>query len=112
MTFFRECGSCLRSFFCRGPNKIGELLIINECSIEQAIMISYFTSTGVLKQVLLFALIIFYLRSAKCLFHSLSHSVVFFNTIVICPSLNFQLSSCCFSTHLIHRNLGVFEAFL
>ena len=40
--------------------KIGELLINNSFSVEQAI--SYFTVTGV-------ALIIFYLRSAKCFFH-------------------------------------------
>ena len=50
---------CLQSF-SRGLSKIGELLINNSFSVEQAI--SYFTVTGV-------ALIIFYLRSAKCFFH-------------------------------------------
>ena len=49
------------SLFSRGLIKIGELLINNSFSFEQAI--SYFTVTGV-------ALIIFYLRSAcKCFFH-------------------------------------------
>ena len=37
-------------------------------SVEQAI--NYFAVTGVSKQVLLFALIIFHLRSAKCFFFS------------------------------------------
>ena len=41
---------------------IGGLLIKNSFSVEQ--VISYFTVTGVSKQVLLFVLIIFYLRSA------------------------------------------------
>ena len=40
-------------------SKIGELLINNSFSVEQ--VISYFTVTSVSKQVLLFALIIFYL---------------------------------------------------
>ena len=51
-------------FFPGGLSKIGELLTNNSFSVEQAI--SYFTVTGVSKQVLLFPLIIFYLRSAKC----------------------------------------------
>ena len=50
---------CLQSF-STGLSKIGELLINNSFSVEQAI--SYFTVTGV-------ALIIVYLRSAKCFFH-------------------------------------------
>ena len=58
--FSRGVG-CLQSLFSRGLIKIGELLINNSFSFEQAI--SYFTVTGV-------ALIIFYLRSAcKCFFH-------------------------------------------
>ena len=52
-------------FFPGGLGKIGELLRNNSFSVEQAI--SYFTVTGVSKQVLLFAFI-FYLRSAKCFF--------------------------------------------
>ena len=51
-------------FFPGGLSKIGELLTNNSFSVEQAI--SYFSVTGVSKQVLLFPLIIFYLRSAKC----------------------------------------------
>ena len=62
-------GVAYRGFFPRGLNKIGELLINNSFSVEQTI--SYFTVTGVSKQVLLFALIVFFLRSAKCCFHGL-----------------------------------------
>ena len=50
----------LTEFFSRGLSKIGELLINNSFSVEQAI--SYLTVAGV-------ALIIFYLRSPKCFFH-------------------------------------------
>ena len=50
---------CLQSS-SRGLSKIGELLINNSLSVEQAT--SYFTVNGV-------ALIILYLRSAKCFFH-------------------------------------------
>ena len=57
------CGGCLQRFFPGGLSKTGELSINNSFSVKQAI--SYFTVTGVSKQVLLFALIIFYLRSAK-----------------------------------------------
>ena len=53
------CG-LLTEFFSRGLSKIGELLMNNSFSVEQAI--SYLTVAGV-------ALIIFYLRSAKCFFH-------------------------------------------
>ena len=53
------CG-LLTEFFSRELSKIGELSINNSFFVEQAI--SYFTVTGV-------ALIIFYLRSAKCFFH-------------------------------------------
>ena len=57
---FEGCWLLTESFF-QGLIKIGELLINNSFSFEQAI--SYFTVTGV-------ALIIFYLRSAcKCFFH-------------------------------------------
>ena len=66
-------GGCLQRFFFPGDlSKIDELLIHNSFSVEQTI--SYFTVTGVSKQVLLFALIIFYLRSAKCFFHGLRES--------------------------------------
>ena len=53
-------------FFPGGLGEIGELFINNSFSVEQAI--NYFAVTGVSKQVLLFALIIFHLRSAKCFF--------------------------------------------
>ena len=53
------CG-LLKEFFSRGLSKIGELLMNNSFSVEQAIR--YFTVAGV-------ALIIFYLRSGKCFFH-------------------------------------------
>ena len=51
---------CLQRFFPGGLSKIGELVINNSLSVEQAV--SYFTVTGV-------ALIIFHLQSAKCFFH-------------------------------------------
>ena len=53
------CG-LLTEFFSRVLSKIGELLMNNSFSVEQAIR--YFTVAGV-------ALIIFYLRSGKCFFH-------------------------------------------
>ena len=67
-------GVAYRLFFPGDLSKIGESLINNSFSVEQAF--SYFTVTGVSKQVLLFALIIFYLRSAKCFLisHGLSNS--------------------------------------
>ena len=46
-------------FFPGGLSKIGQLLINNSFSVQQAI--SYFIVTGVSKQVLLLALIIYYL---------------------------------------------------
>ena len=63
-------GVAYRGFFPGCLSKIGELLINSSFSVEQ--VISYFAVTGVSKQVLLFALIIFHLRSAKCFFHGLS----------------------------------------
>ena len=66
-----------RFFFQGALNKIGELLINNSFSVEQ--VISYFTVTSVSKQVLLFALIIFYLRSAKYFFHGLCDSLIQFS---------------------------------
>ena len=57
---FRGVWAAYRGFFPGRLSKIGELLINNSFSVEQTI--SYFTVTGV-------ALIIFYLRSAKCFFH-------------------------------------------
>ena len=66
-------GVAYRIFFPGDLSKVGESLINNSFSVEQAF--SYFTVTGVSKQVLLFALIIFYLQSAKCFFfHRLSDS--------------------------------------
>ena len=71
---FPRGGGCLERFFPGSLGKIGGLLIYNSFSVEQAI--SYFTVTGVSKQVLLFSLIIYYLRSAKCkcFFHGLCDS--------------------------------------
>ena len=60
-------GGSYRGLFLGGLSKIGELLINNSFSVEKA-YISYFTVTGVSKQPLLFALIIFFLESAKCFF--------------------------------------------
>ena len=60
----------LQSFFPGRLSKIGDLLIKNSLSAEQAI--SYYTVTGV-------ALIIFYLRSAKCFFHG--YATVFIDTM-------------------------------
>ena len=57
----------LRGLFLGGLSKIGELLLNSSFSVEKA-YISYFTVTGVSKQPLLFALIIFFLGSAKCFF--------------------------------------------
>ena len=63
----RVSGVAYRGLFLGGLSKIGELLINNSFSVEKA-YISYFTVTGVSKQPLLFALIIFFLESAKCFF--------------------------------------------
>ena len=48
----------------------GIRIVNNSFSVEQ-VSITYFTVTGVSKQVLLFALIIFYLRSANFFFRGL-----------------------------------------
>ena len=74
---FRGGGIAYRGFFPGGLSKIGELFINNSFSVEQAI--SYFAVTGVSKQVLLFALIIFHLRSAKCFFHGLRDRFLSYN---------------------------------
>ena len=63
----RESGVAYRGLFLWGLSKIGELLINSSFSLEKA-YISYFAVTGVSKQALLFALIIFFLGSAKCFF--------------------------------------------
>ena len=65
-------GDCLQRFFPGGLSKIGELFIYNSFSVEQPI--SYFA-----EQVLLFALIIFHLRSAKCFFHGLCDRFLSYN---------------------------------
>ena len=88
--FPRGWGVAHRGFFPRGLMKIGKLLINNSFSVEQAF--SYRSS----KQVLLFALIIFYLRPAKCFFARLT--IVFIKTIVIGSWINFWLFSCCVMT--------------
>ena len=46
----RGDGGCLKRFFPGGLKKVGELLMKNSCSVEQAII--YFTVTVVSKQVL------------------------------------------------------------
>ena len=63
----RESGVAYRGLFLWGLSKIGELLINSSFSLEKA-YISYFAVTGVSKQALLFALIIFFLGSAQCFF--------------------------------------------
>ena len=65
----RESGVAYRGLFLGGLSKIGELLINSSFSLEKA-YISYFavTGAGVSKQALLFALITFFLGSAKCFF--------------------------------------------
>ena len=65
-------GGLLTEAFSTCLSKIGELLINNSFSVEKAI--SHFTVTGVSNQVLFFALIIFYIRSAKYFFHGLCDS--------------------------------------
>ena len=72
-------GSCLERFFPGGLGKIGELLVNNNFSVEQPI--SYFILTGVSKQALLFALIIYYLSRLNTFFTACA--IVFFNTIVM-----------------------------
>ena len=67
----RESGVAYRGLFLGGLSKIGELLINSSFSLEKA-YISYFALTGVSKQALLFALIIFFLGSAKCFFQEFS----------------------------------------
>ena len=62
-----ESGVAYRGLFLWGMSKIGELLINSSFSLEKT-YISYFAVTGVSKQALLFALIIFFLGSAKCFF--------------------------------------------
>ena len=75
--FPRGWGIAYRGFFPGGLSKIGELFINNSFSVEQAI--GYFAVIGVSKQVLLFALIIFHLRSAKCFFHGLRDRFLSYN---------------------------------
>ena len=94
--FPRGWGIAYRGFFPGGLGKIGELFINNSFSVEQPI--SYFAVTGDSKQVLLFALIIFHLRSAKCFFFSIAYAIGFFHTIVIGSRKNFRLSSGWYST--------------
>ena len=74
---FEGWGIDYRDFFPGDLGKIGELFINNSFSVEQAI--SYFAVTGVSKQLLFFALIIFHLRSAKCFFHGLRDRLLSYN---------------------------------
>ena len=83
--FPRGGGLITEVFFPGDLGKIGELFINNSFSVEQAI--SYFAVTGVSKQVLFFALIIFHLRSAKCFFHGLRDRFLSYN----CHRLMYQL---------------------
>ena len=83
--FLRAVRDCLQRFFPGDLSKIGELFINNSFSVEQAI--GYFAVTGVSKQVLLFALIIFHLRSAKCFFHGLRDRFLSYN----CHRLMYQI---------------------
>ena len=70
-------GVAQRRFFPVGVSKIGELLINNSFSVQQAI--SHFLVPGVSKQELLFALIVFNIRSGKCFFHGLRDSFLKYN---------------------------------
>ena len=83
--FPRGGGLITEVFFPGDLGKIGELFINNSFSVEQAI--SYFAVTGVSKQVLFFALIIFHLRSAKCFFHGLRDRFLSYN----CHRLRYKL---------------------
>ena len=78
-------------FFPGGLSKIGELLINSSFSVEQ--VISYFAVTGVSKQVLSFALIIFHLYGRLNAFF-MAYAIGFFHTVVIGSCINFRLSSC------------------
>ena len=70
--------------------KIGELFVNNNFSVEQ--VISYFAVTGVSKQILLFALIIFHLYGRLNAFF-IAYAIGFFHTVVIGSCINFRLSS-------------------
>ena len=83
--FWGGWGIAYRDFFPGDLSNIGELFINNSFSVEQAI--GYFAVTGVSKQVLLFALIIFHLRSAKCFFHGLRDRFLSYN----CHRLMYQI---------------------
>ena len=64
----RESGVAYKGLFLGGLSKIRELLINNSFSVVKA-YITYFTVTGVSKEALLFALIIFFLVGlTKCFF--------------------------------------------
>ena len=94
--FPRGWGIAYWGFFPGGLGEIGELFINKSFSVEQAI--NYFAVTGVSKQVLLFALIIFHLRSPKCFFFFMAYAIGFFHTFAIGSWKNFRLSSCWYST--------------
>ena len=77
-------------FFPGDLGKIGELFVNNSFSVEQ--VISYFAVTGVSKQILLFALIIFHLYGRLNAFF-IAYAIGFFHTVVIGSCINFRLSS-------------------
>ena len=71
-TISKEVGDCLERFFPGGLSKIGEFLIDNSFSVEKAI--SYFTVTGVSKQVFIVCIDHLLLQTAKCFSHGLRDS--------------------------------------
>ena len=88
--FPRGGGLITEVFFPGDLGKIGELFVNNSFSVEQ--VISYFAVTGVSKQILLFALIIFHLYGRLNAFF-IAYAIGFFHTVVIGSCINFRLSS-------------------
>ena len=95
-------GVAYRGFFPGGLSKIGELLINTSFSAEQAF--SYFTVSGPPNKYCCLHCIDHLLPTVGQMLFLTAYAIVFLNTIVICWWINFQLSSCCCITHLIHRN--------
>ena len=95
-----DVGGCLERFLSRGSEwDWWVILVHNSFSVERAT--SYFTVTGVSKQVS-FPLIIYYLTRLDVIFTAY---IVFFYTTVIGSWINFRLSCSCFITHLFPRSL-------
>ena len=76
-------------FFPGDLGKIGELFVNNSFSVEQ--VISYFAVTGVSKQILLFALIIFHLYGRLNAFF-MAYAIGFFHTVVIGSCIDFRFT--------------------